>query len=146
MMRTSKRLDEIDRHLDRIYTALVVRDPGTPLSADAYEGLRKQVVAGAGERRAHLVQLTEFDLALRRGASIDDLVLLTKQWLAQAGVDVVDDPSRRELYEGLDQSDVAVEVELPAYVERDTARLIRQGRMRRTTQVNSAQRRSELDE
>lgn len=121
---------EIEHKLDLIYTALVVRDPGTSMAAEAFEGLRKQVIAGATARNAHVAQLAEFDVALRRGASADDLLKLTAQWLDQAGVVRVDDPTRREAFESTLAPGVPAEVEIPAYVNTVTGQLVRQGRLR----------------
>lgn len=121
---------EIEHKLDLIYTALVVRDPGTSMAAEAFEGLRKQVIAGATARHAHVAQLAEFDVALRRGASTDDLLKLTAQWLDQAGVARVDDPTRREAFESTLAPGTPAEVEIPAYVNTVTGQLVRQGRLR----------------
>lgn len=121
---------ELEHKLDLIYTALVVRDPGTSMAAEAFEGLRKQVIAGATARNAHVAQLAEFDVALRRGASADDLLKLTAQWLDQAGVARIDDPTRREAFESTVAPGASVEVEIPAYVNTVTGQLVRQGRLR----------------
>ncbi len=37
--------------IERIDASLVVRDPGNVRSADAYDGLRKQIAVSAGDRR-----------------------------------------------------------------------------------------------
>lgn len=121
---------EFEHKLDLIYTALVVRDPGTSMAAEAFEGLRKQVIAGATARNAHVAQLAEFDVALRRDASAEDLLRLTAQWLDQAGVARVDDPTHREAFESTLAPGVPVEVEIPAYVNTVTGQLVRQGRLR----------------
>lgn len=124
------RTKELEHKLDLIYTALVVRDPGTSMAAEAFEGLRKQVIAGATARHAHVAQLAEFDVALRRGASADDLMKLTSQWLDQAGVVRVDDPAQRDAFESTVRPGVPVEVDIPAYLNTVTGQLVRQGRLR----------------
>lgn len=126
---TERRLAEIERQLDRVYTALVVRDPGTPLSADAYEGLRKQVVASAQARTTHVAQLAEFDVALQRGASADDLRQLSSQWLQQAGVVRVEDADVPEAFEATVAPGTETVVEIPAYRDTATNRIVRQGRL-----------------
>jgi len=123
-------LDSMERQLDRIHTALLVRDPGTPLSVDAYEGLRKQVVASATARLQHVAQLAEIDVALRRGASPDDLRNLVDQWLRMSGVERVEDPTLRDVWEPQTASVVEVAVEIPAYVDSITGRVVRQGRLK----------------
>jgi len=50
-------LDVIRDLVREINVALVVRDPGSALSAQAYEGLRRQVATAAAEKRLHLVHL-----------------------------------------------------------------------------------------
>lgn len=123
------RLDSITRQLDSIYTALVIRDPGTPLSAETYEGLRRQVIAGAQERMAHLVQLADFDVALRSGADVESLLRLTSDWLRQAGIAAVDTAADDLQFE-TPTGDGPWEVALPAYVDTATGRIVRQGRLR----------------
>jgi hypothetical protein len=128
-----QRLSEIERQLDKVYTALVIRDPGTRMSSEAYDGLRKQVIAASGDRMAHLSQLAELDVALARGASTEDLKALTNQWIQQAGIARIDDPTETACFEdtGNPSSEDRVVV-LPAYVDNVTSRLIRQGRLAST--------------
>lgn len=127
---TEQLLTTMERQLDRIYTALVVRDPGTSLAADAYEGLRKQVVASSTVRRQHVAQLAEIDVALRRGVSTEDLAMLVTQWLNQAGVERVEDPARKEVWETALPAGAAAEVDIPAYVDLQTSTIVRQGRLK----------------
>ncbi|MDO8147508.1 hypothetical protein Q6350_03600 [Isoptericola sp. b515] len=133
-----RRLEAVDRRLEMIYTALVVRDPGTHLSADAYEGLRKQVIASATDRLRHVAQLAEFDLALARGADADDLRALVSQWLSQAGVARVDDPELRDAFEPFHLDGSSAEVDLPGYVDTNTGRVVKQGRLRRVSTQDAA--------
>jgi hypothetical protein len=121
---------KMERQLDLIHTALVVRDPGTSVAAEAYEGLRKQVIAGATARQAHTAQLAEFDVALRRGASTDDLLALSAQWLDQAGIACIEDPTVRDAFDSSVPPGVVAEVQIPAYVNKVTGQLVRQGRLR----------------
>lgn len=135
---TNHLLITMERRLELIYTALIVRDPGTSLSADAYEGLRRQVVASASARRQHVAQLAEFDVALRRGASTEDLVNLVSQWLDQAGIKRVEDPTVAEVWETTLPSGVIGEVDMPAYVDRQTNMMVRQGRLRQKSEALAA--------
>lgn len=127
--RKNELLAQMERQLDRVYTAIVVRDPGTSLSSDAYEGLRKQVVASARARTQHVAQLAEIDVALRRGATVTDLQGLVDGWLRQAGIERIEDPSVRDVWEST-PSGRDVEVEIPAYVDTEVGRLVHQGRLR----------------
>src|SRR5262249_25152720 len=79
-------VDKSDRSVERIELVTVVREPNTSISADAYNGLRKQVIAAAGERTAHLHQLAQFDAALRSDATLETLQALVAEWLEQASV------------------------------------------------------------
>src|ERR1700710_2032479 len=83
-------VDKVDRSVERIELVTVVREPNTSVSADAYNGLRKQVIAAVSERSAHLNQLAQFDAALRAGATQDALGGLVREWLEQASVALVD--------------------------------------------------------
>jgi len=130
---TEQLIVRMERQLDLVHTALVVRDPGTSVSADAYEGLRKQVVASATARQAHVAQLAEFDVALARGASAEDLRAMVTQWLEQAGVARVEDPGRREAFDSSLPPGVDADVETPAYINTATGQLVRQGRLRTRT-------------
>ena len=124
-------LMELKAQVETLTTALVVMDPKVSTSADAYEGLRKQVAVGASSRRAHLVQLAQFCQALQHGAKPDDLASLVNQWMQQAGLAVVTDP-RPELYEILDREPAAgqLQVDSPAFVDLDSAALVSMGRAR----------------
>jgi len=129
-MRNRRLLDELVRRMDRLEVALIVRDPGTSLSAEAYEGLRKQVAVAARERQSHLVQLAILDETLR---STDDLGAarhVLSEFMQQAGLMTLDDPTRTEHYQVVSGKGTLLEVIQPAYVEEGTGRLIRQGRAR----------------
>lgn len=120
--------DGIDRKVDRIEVATIVREPSTAAATDAYEGLRKQVVAAAGERNAHVHQLAQFDVALRAGATHEELSALVAEWMGQASVQVVDDPAIEHVFEFVGPADApARQVVNPAYVDAVTGRVIKEG-------------------
>lgn len=136
---------ELEHKLDLIYTALLVRDPGVSMASEAYEGLRRQVIAAASERQAHVVQLAEIDVALRRGARLAELRSMVEQWLRQSGVTVVDDPRAAGCFESSGIDPRHARVDIPAYVVTASGQVIRQGRLREeppepptTGQVTSA--------
>lgn len=121
-------VDKLDRSVERIEIVTVVREPNSALAADAYNGLRKQVIAAAGERNAHLYQLAQFDAALRAGATPDELATFVREWMGQASLDVVDDPDHPDAFELVGPEDAAGrEVVRPAYVDRVTQRVVRAG-------------------
>ena len=129
-MRTARQLSEIARKLDKIEVALIVRDPGTSLSADAYDGLRRQIIASVQERTAHLVQLALMDEALREARDIESFKALVDEWMSQAGLARVEDPHQEPLFEVVSGKGAERELVAPAYVDVGSNRLIKQGRVR----------------
>lgn len=126
-------LGQLERHSDRMSTVLMVREPATSDAADAYEGLRKQVVNAFTERRSHLSQLVQLDDALSRGADPRTLAAMAGSWLEQASLRRVrdfSDPRGRELFEVLGEPGDHMEVVAPAYVDELTGRPVRLGRIR----------------
>ena len=85
-----KRIDNelagIRSGLELIKTVVMIREPATGLAAEAYDGLRRQVIAGAAERNCHLQQLARLDAEVTRGASIEALQKLLRDLLAEAGL------------------------------------------------------------
>jgi len=125
-------LGQLERHSDRISTVLMVREPATSDAADAYEGLRRQVVNAFAERRSHLSQLVQLDDALSRGADARTLAAMVASWLEQASLRRVQDftgPGRRELFDVLGDPGDHMEVVAPAYVDDLTGRPVRLGRI-----------------
>lgn len=130
--RRSQQLDAIQELLFRIDAALVVRDPGTARSVDAYDGLRKQVTAAAGDRRRLLVMLSELAEALRLGQDSDQLQSKADEWMLQSGLVRVTDPSAEDAFEfvGADTGEPLVSV--PAYVDASSGFIVRRGVAERT--------------
>jgi hypothetical protein len=124
-------LMELRAKIDKLETVLVVMDPKVSTSADAYDGLRKQIAMAASSRQAHLVQLAQFSRALKRGATTDKLTELVEEWMQQAGLVAVMDPNP-DLYEILDGEPEAgrLEISAPAYVDPQTGVLVAQGQAR----------------
>ena len=67
----ARQLDQLDRRSEKMEVILMVREPTAGVAAEAYDGLRKQVVAAMTERMAHLQQLVQLDAALTAGADAD---------------------------------------------------------------------------
>ena len=130
---------ELLSRLDRLEVSLMIRDPGSALAADAYDGLRKQVIAAAQARMSHLVQLAEMREAIRKQAPLETLSDLVKEWSRQAGLEVAtgsDDPSQFEIVSGKGDS---LEILTPAYVDTVTGRVVRRGEARATESVSAAE-------
>lgn len=125
--RRREQLDDIQELLLRIDAALVVRDPGTARSVDAYDGLRKQIIAAAGERRRMLVLLSEFSEALRLGQGTGVLQSKTDEWMLQANLVRLSEVASEDAFEIVGATDGSVVVSVPAYVDGTTGIIIRLG-------------------
>jgi hypothetical protein len=132
-MRSKLRQDveEVKSLLGSINSALIVREPGTALAADAYDGLRRQVAAATAERHAHLAQLVRILEALDNGVSAESLQQLVEQWAEQAGLRRWDKPDPVELFEIMGTGDGPLEVVQPAWVDGDQSNLVKQGLLKR---------------
>lgn len=138
-----ERLRGLEHDAELMRTVLIVKEPTSVAAAESYDGLRKQIVAGAAERRSHLNQLVAMSVALGRASSLEDLRVMVGDWMQQAGVVAVSDvPSGsrvEDLYEDLNGSGLAraetVEVVEPAYVDAHTGALLRLGRARAATRA-----------
>ena len=141
--RLYQQLATLDERLAGIEGMLLLKDPGAARAADAYEGLRRQIVGSSAERTAHLVHLAQFDAALRAGEPPGALALLATDLLAQAGLERCDDPARPGAFDispGAEGEDLRV-VE-PAYVETHTGRVVRRGRAAAPAQDRAGSNRS----
>ncbi|MCA1712159.1 MAG: hypothetical protein LC789_11195 [Actinobacteria bacterium] len=127
----AEQVDTLASGLERIDAALVVRDPGNARSADAYDGLRRQVAAAAGERRRLLVQLARLGAAVDHGASVDDVRSLAEEWAAEAGLVRWTDTTRADAFTLLGEGDGPVELLQPAWIDTATDSVVREGRAQR---------------
>jgi hypothetical protein len=124
-------LDRISRSIEKIEVATIVREPSSGVAVDAYDGLRRQVIAAAGERMAHLFQLAEFAEAVATNGSMDGLARLVDEWLAQAGVERVTDPREGEYFDVLGGTGRELRVLRIGYRDRVTGRPIVMGQAER---------------
>lgn len=121
-------LDKVDRSVERIEIVTVVREPNTSLSADAYNGLRKQIIAAVGERNAHIHQLAQFDSALRAGSTPQELSTLVGHWLAQASVEILEDLGVEGAFDLVGPADATGRrIIRPAYIDTLTRRIVQPG-------------------
>jgi len=130
MRKVEETVDHIVRSIEKIEVATIVRDPSSGLSVDAYDGLRRQVVAAAGERMAHLYQLARFAEAVS-SASRDELAALVQEWMAQAGLERVADPRNPSYYDVLGGEGGALRILRPAYRDAATGRPVVMGQVER---------------
>jgi hypothetical protein len=121
-------LDQVHRSMERIELVTVIREPNTGMSADAYNGLRKQVIGAMSERMAHLHQLAQFDASLRAGATSEELSALAREWLGQSSLDTIEDLTHEEAFELVGpETATGRRILRPAYVDRLTGRVVRAG-------------------
>lgn len=108
--RSDQKLDALVEMVTRIESALVVRDPGNARSAEAYEGLRRTIVATGSDRRRHLAHLVAFAEALDGGVPPEDIRRMVDQWCQEEGLARSSDVDRPELYRlvGSDDGDLVV--------------------------------------
>jgi hypothetical protein len=135
------RLDQIERHTDKMELILMVREPGSAAAADAYEGLRKQIVAAVTDRLAHLTQLVQFDSALRNGAGTEVLTAMVSGWMDAAGITVIEDAGHEQsdlLFDVVEDLGGRPEAIEPSYVDAQSSRVIRRGRMRLGPVISAA--------
>lgn len=141
--RVDERLERIEELLvglghdaELLRTVLIIREPDTVTAANAYEGLRKQIVAVAQEHWQNLAQLVEIDVSINHTDDMDVIRRLVDDWLNRAGVRRIDKPETpdelSDLFEDLGGRGPVVEIRGPAYVDGATGRIIRKGRMART--------------
>ena len=134
-------LDEkVTSALNEVNAELVVRDTGSGRSADAYEGLRKQVVAASNDRRKHVADLAQIDHALSRTDNLDDLRDLSAEWLNAAGIEKLANISEDNVraFEVVGDGAGPLMVVAPAYLVSETGQIARQGRAYRTEAEDSS--------
>lgn len=142
----SRDLDGVSHKLDLIERDLLLRDPGSAKAAEAYDGLRRQVVAAFSERQAHLAQLAQLDVAVRRGESGESLALLLQDLMRQAGLLRINDGANASYYEVVQGKGDHLVVLEPAYVDDSTKRVVRQGRARAESSTTAEESLVETDE
>ncbi|HEU5470192.1 MAG TPA: hypothetical protein VFV67_06025 [Actinophytocola sp.] len=129
--RLEKAVDAIVRSIEKIEVATIVRDPSSQLSVDAYDGLRRQIVAAAGERMAHLYQLARFAEAASAATPADELAPLIDEWMGQAGLERVTDPHDTRYYDVLGGDGPDFRVLRHAYRDTVTSRAVVMGQTER---------------
>lgn len=138
---TDERLDKVELSLrelvheaELLKTVLIVKEPESTVAAGAFDGLRKQIVAVARERWAHLAQVAQIDAAVNHVSEVSELRTIAQQWLEQAGIKKLDGPTSQEQvteqFELVGQGNCVVETINPAYIDTQTGRVVKQGVLR----------------
>jgi hypothetical protein len=125
-------VDRLGRSTEKMETILLVREPTSPAAAEAYEGLRRQVLVSRTERTAHLNQLVQFDAAMRGGAGGEVLASMVDGWVTAAGLDRCFEPDRSapERFVVLADGGGPPQVIDPAYIDSNSSQILRQGTVR----------------
>lgn len=126
LARMEEALTSITRSIDRIEVATIVREPSVGPAADAYEGLRRQVLASVSARTSHLAQLAALAEVVRRGDT-DALPGLLEGWMRDAGLERREDPTDDSLFDVLGPDGPRRTVRRPAYVDGGTGRPVMMG-------------------
>lgn len=117
--RLSELLDRLDFHLKLLEAYLIVRDPGAPKSAEAFDGLRQKIDGGYRTRRRHVAQLAELDRVVRTTQDHSVIRAKISEFLTAEGVRVVDqwEPAAADLFEVQGAVAPSMRVVSPAYIE-----------------------------
>jgi len=120
--------------IGHITAALIVREPGTALSANAYDGLRKQVSIAARDRRQHLARLVELSEAIDNGATTETLRRKCEQWCLEVGLEAVTDleSGQSDWFRIVEGDGPEIEVLTPAWADTEVGHLVQRGTARRS--------------
>jgi hypothetical protein len=134
-MGNRRRIQAIWMLLERIDAGLITRDPGNARSAEAYDGLRKQVNQASKNRRIHVSHLLSLSDSIERGAEYQLVKDRVGDFLAELGISHSSDLSRPDFFEVKGGSGDFLECLVPAIVETlddGTVSLVRLGVAERT--------------
>jgi hypothetical protein len=141
-----KRIDDaladVRNDLELIKTISMIREPAAVQAAEAYDGLRKAVIAGTAERNAHLQQLARLDAEVNRGADIEAIQRLLRDLLAEAGLHRLNEvqAGAETAFDNVGGKGEKWRVLEPAYFEdtgRGDPRLVRMGKAERFETASS---------
>lgn len=89
-----RRFEHLDQRLDKLELYFTIRDPGTSKSAEAYEGLRKSLIAAYKGTQSHMAHLAQLHRAATTADSLDPVVAKLGEFMEQVGVVEISDPSQ----------------------------------------------------
>lgn len=117
-MSIRKRLEDIEHLLHRLDTAIVVRDPGSSRSADAFDGLRRQIIQASKNKRSHTAHLVGLAQSIERGGSLELVKDRVDDFLKELGVEFLSDTSFPDAFEVVEGEGEGLECIEPAVIER----------------------------
>lgn len=130
-----EQLDRMEVLLQRLDSAVVVRDLGSARAAEAFDGLRKSVIQASKSHRVHVAHLIALDESIRSGATLDLVRLRIAEYLRELGIERLETPENLDAFDVVGDSDGDVEVLEAAIVEHvDDGRVsvLKVGKARRT--------------
>jgi len=130
-----EQLDRMEVLLQRLDSAVVVRDPGSARAAEAFDGLRKSVIQASKSHRVHVAHLIALDESIRSGGTLDLVRLRVAEYLRELGIERLETPEHLEAFDVVGDSDGDVEVLEAAIVEHvDDGRIsvLKVGKAKRT--------------
>jgi len=133
-MMNRKQLTRIELILQKIDTALIVRDPGSARSSEAFDGLRKIMIQAGTSHRAHAAHLLSLSDSLDRGASVDLIRDRVNEYLLELGITRSTDIGNVDFFEVAPGEGDTLVCEIPAVVQRlsdGRIVLVRPGKARR---------------
>jgi hypothetical protein len=138
-----ERVKGLEHQAEIMKTVLIVKEPTSLPAAEAFEGLRKTVIAGAAARRSHLTQLIQVAVAVSRARRIEDLSQRVGEWLDQAGIlrvtELPEAVDAGQYFEDLSGEGLVGPLEIvePAYLDSQNGQLLRPGLARRLSQATT---------
>lgn len=130
-----EQLDRMEVLLQRLDSAVVVRDPGSARAAEAFDGLRKSVIQASKSHRVHVAHLIALDESIRSGGTLDLVRLRVAEYLRELGIQRLETAEHLEAFDVVGDSDGDVEVLEAAIVEHvDDGRIsvLKVGKAKRT--------------
>lgn len=130
-----EQIDRIEFLLQRLDSAVVVRDPGSARAAEAFDGLRKSVIQASKSHRVHVAHLIALDESIRSGGTIDLVRFRVAEYLRELGIERLEKAEIPEAFDITGDKDGEIEVLEAAIVERaDDGRIsvLRVGKANRT--------------
>lgn len=130
-----EQLDRMEVLLQRLDSAVVVRDPGSARAAEAFDGLRKSVIQASKSHRVHVAHLIALDETIRSGGTLDLVRLRVAEYLRELGIERLETPEHLEAFDVVGDSDGDIEVLEAAIIEHvDDGRIsiLKVGKAKRT--------------
>jgi len=116
-MSKRSQLARIEKLLERLDAAVVVRDPGSARAAEMYEGLRKQIIQSGKNHRMHISHLIALKESIERGAEIELIRDRVNDYLAELGIQKTTDTSHIDSFEVVEGEGSSFECVEPAIIE-----------------------------